>query len=128
MPGRARRLRQRDAATDQWTCNEQSNQQFQFVRAAGGHGQLRARNSGQLVALSGSSTAAGTPEIVQQAPGGAANSLRLPLQQSDGSYAIRNQGSGLCLDVHGGGRDPGRQLDEWPRKDAAGTNRNFVPR
>ncbi|MFJ5031208.1 RICIN domain-containing protein [Streptomyces sp. NPDC088560] len=65
---------------------------------------------------------------MQQAPGGAANSLWLPLQQSDGSYAFRNQGSGLCLHVHGGGHDPGRQLGQWPCKDAAGTNQNVTPR
>src|SRR5579872_1630869 len=34
------------AAIDQWTCNGQSNQQFQFVAGSGGSGVLQAQNSG----------------------------------------------------------------------------------
>ncbi|WP_405848886.1 RICIN domain-containing protein [Streptomyces sp. NBC_01518] len=116
------------AAIDQWTCNGQSNQQFQFVPAPGGYGQLQAQNSGQVVAVSGGSTAAGTPDIVQQAPGGGASSLWLPIQQSDGSYAFQNQNSGLCLDVYGGSSNLGQQLDQWPCKNSPGTNQDFTPR
>jgi hypothetical protein len=116
------------AAIDQWTCNGQSNQQFQFVPAAGGYGQLQARNSGLVVAVSGGSTAAGTPDIVQQASGGAAGGLWLPVRQSDGSYSFQNQNSGLCLDVYGGVDSPGQQLDQWPCKNTAGSNQDFAPR
>jgi hypothetical protein len=45
------------AAIDQWTCNGQTNQQFQFLPAAGGYGELRAQNSGLDVAVAGRSTA-----------------------------------------------------------------------
>ncbi|MFC9634600.1 RICIN domain-containing protein [Streptomyces mirabilis] len=116
------------AAIDQWTCNGQSNQQFQFVPASGGYGQLQAQNSGQVAAVSGGSTAAGTPDIVQQAPGAASSALWLPIQQSDGSYSFQNQNSGLCLDVHGGGSNLGQQLDQWPCKNSPGTNQDFTPR
>jgi hypothetical protein len=115
------------AAIDQWTCNGQSNQQFQFVPVSGGNGELQAQNSGQDVAVSGSPTAQGTPDIVQQAVNGAANSLWQPLQQSDGSWEFRNQGSGLCLDVTGAGSNQGQQLDQWPCKNAPGTNQDFNP-
>ncbi|WP_435799908.1 RICIN domain-containing protein [Streptomyces canus] len=98
------------AAIDQWTCNGQSNQQFEFVPASGGF------------------TTAGTPNIVQQAPDGTADSLWLPVRQSDGSYAFQNKNSGLCLDVYGGGSDLGRQLDQWPCKNTAGSNQDFTPR
>ena len=54
------------AAIDQWTCNGQSNQQFQFVPGSGGYGELQAQNSGDDVTVAGSSTAAGTPDIVQE--------------------------------------------------------------
>ncbi|GAA1968225.1 RICIN domain-containing protein [Catenulispora subtropica] len=116
------------AAIDQWTCNGQSNQQFQFVPVSGGYGELQAQNSGDDVAVSGSSTTAGQPDIVQQVPNGAANSLWLPVQQSDGSYEFRNQNSGLCLDVYGAGSNTGQQLDQWTCKNAPGTNQDFTPR
>ncbi|RNG31608.1 RICIN domain-containing protein [Streptomyces botrytidirepellens] len=116
------------AAIDQWTCNGQGNQQFRFVPASGGYGELRAQNSGLDVAVADSSTAAGVPDIVQQAPGAAANSLWLPVRQSDGSYAFQNKNSGLCLDVYGAGDNPGQQLDQWPCKNTSGTNQDFILR
>jgi hypothetical protein len=116
------------AAIDQWTCNGQSNQQFQFVPVSGGYGELQAQNSGDDVAVSGSAAASGVPDIVQQAPSGAASSLWRPLQQSDGSYEFQNSGSGLCLDVYGGGSNLGQQLDQWTCKNAPGTDQDFNPR
>ncbi|MGQ4331141.1 RICIN domain-containing protein [Streptomyces hayashii] len=116
------------AAIDQWTCNGQSNQQFRFVPASGGYGELRALNSGLDVAVAGASTTAGVPDIVQQAPGTAADRLWLPVRQSDGSYEFHNRNSGLCLDVHGAGGNPGQQLDQWPCKNTTGTNQDFILR
>ncbi|MFF0163760.1 RICIN domain-containing protein [Streptomyces sp. NPDC005263] len=116
------------AAIDQWTCNGQSNQQFQFVPASGGYGELRAQSSGQDVAVANSSTTAGTPNIVQQPPSTTANSLWLPVRQSDGSYAFQNRNSGLCLDVYGAGSTAGQQLDQWQCKNAPGTNQDFFVR
>jgi O-glycosyl hydrolase len=113
------------AAIDQYTCNGQSNQQFQFVPVSGGYGELQAQNSGQDVTVANSSTAQGTPDIVQQPVNGAAASLWLPQQQSDGSWQFKNQNSGLCLDVYGAGSNTGQQLDQWPCKNAPGTNQDF---
>jgi hypothetical protein len=114
------------AAIDQWTCNGQSNQQFQFVAVSGGYGELQAQNSGLDVAVANSSISAGTPDIVQQTPNGAANSLWLPMQQSDGSYQFQNKNSNLCLDVYGAGSNLGQQLDQWSCKNAPGTNQDFT--
>jgi hypothetical protein len=114
------------AAIDQWTCNGQTNQQFQFVPVSGGYGELQARNSGDDVAVSGGSTTAGQPDIVQQVPNDAASSLWLPVQQSDGGYSFRNQNSGLCLDVYGAGSNLGQQLDQWQCKNAPGGNQDFA--
>jgi hypothetical protein len=116
------------AVIDQWTCNGQTNQQFRFVPATGGYGELRAQHSGQDVTVAGGSTAQGAPDIVQGAPNTAAASLWQPVQQSDGSYEFRNQGSGLCLDVYGAGSNLGQQLDQWPCKNAPGTNQDFMLR
>jgi hypothetical protein len=116
------------AAIDQWTCNGQANQQFQFVPVSGGYGQLQAQNSGDDVTVSGNSTAQGTPDIVQQPPSGASGSLWKPVPQSDGSYEFQNSGSGLCLDIYGAGGNLGQQLDQWPCKNAPGTDQDFNPR
>jgi hypothetical protein len=116
------------AAIDQWTCDSQSNQQFEFLPATGGYGELRAQNSGDDVAVAGSSNAAGTPDIIQQVPNDAANSHWLPVQQSDGSWEFKNSGSGLCLDVYGASGSTGQQLDQWSCKNAPGTNQDFTSR
>ncbi|MFF0133503.1 RICIN domain-containing protein [Streptomyces mirabilis] len=116
------------AAIDQWTCNGQSNQQFQFVPGSGGYGELRTQSSGLDVAVADSSTTAGTPDIVQQAPGTAANGQWLPVRQSDGSYSFQNRNSGLCLDVYHAVSTAGQQLDQWQCKIAPGTNQDFAVR
>jgi hypothetical protein len=116
------------AAIDQYTCNGQSNQQFQFVPVSSGYGEIQAQNSSQDVTVANSSTAQGTPDIVQQPVNGSAASLWLPQQQSDGSWQFKNQNSGLCLDVYGNGGNTGQQLDQWPCKNAPGTNQDFNPR
>jgi hypothetical protein len=116
------------AAIDQWTCNGQSNQQFQFVPVSGGYGELQAQNSGDDVTVAGNSTAQGTPDIVQQPASGASGSMWKPEQQSDSSWQFQNSSSGLCLDVYGAGSSTGQQLDQWPCKNAPGTNQDFTPR
>jgi non-reducing end alpha-L-arabinofuranosidase len=113
------------AAIDQWTCNGASNQSFQFVAGSGGYGQLQVQSSGQVVSIANGSTAQGSPDVVQE-PSGAAGSQWLPQQQSDGSWQFKNQNSGLCLDVYGASSTNGQQLDQWPCKNAAGTNQDFV--
>jgi hypothetical protein len=115
------------AAIDQWSCNGQTNQQFQFLPVSNGYGELQAENSGDDVAVAGSSTTQGSPDIVQQVPNGAANSLWQPQRQSDGSYQFKNLNSGLCLDVLGAGSNLGQQLDQWPCKNAPGNNQDLFP-
>jgi Ricin-type beta-trefoil lectin domain-like len=114
------------AAIDQWTCNGQSNQQFQFVTGTGGYGALQAQNSGDDVTVTGSATAAGTPDIAQEPASSSASSQWLPVQQSDGSWEFKNSASGLCLDVYGATSTLGQQLDQWPCKNAPATNQDFT--
>ncbi len=116
------------AAIDQWNCNGQSNQRFQFVPTSGGYGELQAQNSGQDITVANNSTNQGTPDIVQQPVNGNPASLWLPQQQSDGSWQLKNHNSGLCLDVYGTNNNLGQQLDQWPCKNAPATNQDFNPR
>ncbi|NUQ98989.1 MAG: hypothetical protein HOY79_21340 [Streptomyces sp.] len=114
------------AVIDQWTCNSQANQKFQFVPTSGGYGELQVQNSGQDVTVLNGSTSQGVPDIVQEPVNGNAAGQWLPEQQSDGSWQFKNQNSGLCLDVYGNGSNTGQQLDQWPCKNAPGTNQDFV--
>jgi hypothetical protein len=116
------------AIIDQWTCGSQANQKFQFVPTSGGYGELQVQNSGQDVAVLGGSTTQGQTDIVQEPVTGNAASQWLPQQQSDGSWQFKNLGSGLCLDVYGAGSTNGQQLDQWPCKNAPGTNQDFNAR
>ena len=73
------------------------------------------------------SSAAGVPDIVQQAP-----QRRVGQPVAAGAavrrlLAVQEPGSGLCLDVYGAGSNPGQQLDQWPCKNAPGTNQDFTP-
>ncbi len=117
------------AAIDQWTCNGQSNQQFQFVPDSGGYGELQAQNSGDDVTVTGNATmTVSTPDIAQEPANGSPSGQWLPVEQSDGSWEFKNSASGLCLDVYGAGSNAGQQLDQWPCKNAPGTNQDFNPK
>jgi O-glycosyl hydrolase len=113
------------AIIDQWACNGGSNQDFQFVPTSGGYGELQVQSSGQDVAVLNSSTAQGQTDIVQEPVSGTSAAQWLPEQQSDGSWQFQNLNSGLCLDVYGAGSNQGQQLDQWPCKNAPGTNQDF---
>ena len=93
---------------------------------SGGYGALQAQNSGDDVTVTGSATAAGTPDIAQEPASSSASSQWLPVQQSDGSWEFKNSASGLCLDVTGAGSTLGQQLDQWACKNAPGTNQDFT--
>jgi hypothetical protein len=114
------------AVIDQWACNGGSNQDFQFVPTSGGYGELQVESSGQDVTVLNSSTAQGQTDIVQEPVNGNAASQWLPEQQSDGSWQFQNLNSGLCLDVYGATSNQGQQLDQWPCKNAPGTNQDFL--
>jgi hypothetical protein len=117
------------AIIDQWACNGQTNQEFQFVPVSGGYGELQLESSGQDVTAIAehpyNDKAQGVPDIAQEPVSGRASSLWLPEVQSDGSWQFVNENSGLCLDVYGAGYNQGQQLDQWPCKNLPGTNQDF---
>lgn len=122
VPGLLRGHLQRRAVIDQWTCNGQTDQELQFVATSGGYGELQVENSGQDVTVLNSSTAQGTPDIVQEPVNGNAASQWLP-SQSDGSWQFQNRNSGLCLDVYGDSSKTGQQLEQWTCKNGLVTTR-----
>lgn len=63
------------AVIDQWACNGQANQEFQFVPVSDGYGELQVQNSGQDVTVSGNSTSQGVTDIVQEPVNGSTASL-----------------------------------------------------
>ena len=93
---------------------------------SGGYGALQAQNSGDDVTVTGSATAAGTPDIAQEPASSSASSQWLPVAQSDGSWEFKNSASGLCLDVTKAVSTLGQQLDQWACKNAPGTNQDFT--
>ena len=115
------------AAIDQWTCNGQTNQQFQFVPVSGGYGELQAQNSGQDVTVASSSTAAGHPG---HRPAAGERRRRQPVaaeQQSDGSWQFKNQNSGLCLDVYGASAHPASSSTNGPARTRPAPTRTSLP-
>ncbi len=98
------------------------DQELQFVATSGGYGELQVENSGQDVTVLNSSTAQGTPDIVQEPVNGNAASQWLP-SQSDGSWQFQNKNSGLCLDVYGDSSKTGQQLEQWTCKNGLVTTR-----
>ena len=74
---------------------------------------------------SSSASAQGVPDIAQEPVSGSTASQWLPEEQSDGSWQLENDSSGLCLDVYGAGSNTGQQLDQWPCKNTTGTNQDF---
>jgi galactose oxidase len=112
------------AAIDQWTCNSQLNQLFQFVPTAGGYGELEVEYSSQYVTVLKNATTQGQADIVQEPLAYPAGQW-LPLRQSDGSYEFKNKISGLCLDVYGASSKLGQQLDQWPCKNVTASNQDF---
>lgn len=118
-----------NAVIDQWTCKSTSNtnQEFQFVSASGGYGELQNENSGKDIVVQSASTAQGA-EIIQYTQNGSANGLWLPIQESDGTWQFKNQNSGLCLDQAGAVTTQGVQFDQWTCKSGTGNNQDFATR
>ncbi len=115
------------AAIDQWTCNGQSNQQFQFVPGSGGYGALQAQNSGDDVTVTGSATAAGharhRPGARQRRRPAASG---CPCSSPTARGSSRTPPAACAWTSTGAGSTLGQQLDQWPCKNAPGTNQDFT--
>jgi hypothetical protein len=110
------------AAVQQWTRNSQTNQQFQFVDAGGGHYKLRARHSGSVVDISGASTADGA-NVVQWSDNGGTNQQFRVVDTDSGYVKLVNRNSGKALDVWSWSTTDGGRISQYT--DTGGLNQQW---
>ena len=110
------------ARVTQWTRNDQTNQQWQFVDSGGGYYRLRSRNSGKVLDVYERSTADRAAIVQWYDTGGTNQQFRLA--DSDGGFVrLINRNSGKAVDVLDFSTADGAQIIQWP--DTGGTNQQW---
>ncbi|WP_391653109.1 RICIN domain-containing protein [Streptomyces tamarix] len=110
------------ARVNQWTRNDRTNQQWQFVDSGGGFYRLKARHSDKVLDVSGASTADGAA-IQQWADGNGANQ-QFRLADSDaGHVRLINRNSGKAVEVQGGSTADGGNVVQYT--DWGGANQQW---
>ncbi|MEI7032850.1 non-reducing end alpha-L-arabinofuranosidase family hydrolase [Streptomyces pratensis] len=103
------------ARITQWTRNDQSQQQWQFVDSGGGFYRIKSRHSGKVLDVYNWSTANGG-SIVQWADLNAANQQWRLADSSDGHVRFISRHSGKALEVQGASTADNAntvQYDDW---------------
>lgn len=104
--------------------NGTGDDEWQLVPTDSGYFRVVNKNSSQVLAVSGASTANGA--LIVQMPysaDGTYNDEWLVQPTGTGLYNLINRGSSLDLDVPGGSLTPGTQLDQW--QSTGGANQQF---
>jgi alpha-L-fucosidase 2 len=99
---------------------EGSNQQFEFLSSDGGYHRIRARHSGLVLQVAGSSTGA---DITQQADTNATSQQWRVEDQGGGVVRLVNRQSGLAMDVWQASTADGARISQWTP--STGTNQRF---
>ncbi|WP_426570278.1 non-reducing end alpha-L-arabinofuranosidase family hydrolase [Streptomyces canus] len=110
------------ARITQWTRNDQSQQQWQFVDSGGGYYRIKSRHSGKVLDLYNWSTANGG-SIVQWADLNATNQQWRLADSSDGYVRLISRHSNKALEVQGASTADNAnivQYDDW-----GGTNQQW---
>ncbi|CAM5649013.1 non-reducing end alpha-L-arabinofuranosidase family hydrolase [Streptomyces purpurascens] len=110
------------ARITQWTRNDQSQQQWQFVDAGGGYYRIKSRHSGKVLDVHNWSTANGG-SIVQWADLNATNQQWRLADSSDGYVRLISRHSNKALEVQGAATADNAnivQYDDW-----GGTNQQW---
>ncbi|MFD4031171.1 non-reducing end alpha-L-arabinofuranosidase family hydrolase [Streptomyces sp. NPDC058637] len=110
------------ARITQWTRNDQSQQQWQFVDSGGGYYRIKSRHSGKVLDVYNWSTANGG-SIVQWADLNASNQQWRLADSSDGYVRFISRHSGKALEVQGASTADNAntvQYDDW-----GGTNQQW---
>ena len=106
----------------QWTRNDGTNQQWQFVDSGGGYYRLKSRLSGKVLDVSNFSTANSAPVVQWTDLNGTNQQWRLA--DSDSGYVrLINRNSSKALEVQGASTADGGnvvQYDDW-----SGTNQQW---
>ncbi|MFJ6855632.1 non-reducing end alpha-L-arabinofuranosidase family hydrolase [Streptomyces sp. NPDC091271] len=103
------------ARITQWTRNDQSQQQWQFVDSGGGYYRIKSRHSGKVLDVYNWSTANGG-SIVQWGDLNAANQQWRLADSSDGYVRFMSRHSGKALEVQGASTADNAntvQYDDW---------------
>ncbi len=110
------------ARISQWTRNDGTNQQFQFVDAGGGYYRVKARHSSKVLDVSGASTADGAA-VVQWADHGGANQQFRLADSADGYVRLINRNSGKAVEVQGSSTADGANVVQY--SDHGGNNQQW---
>ncbi|MGP3775771.1 non-reducing end alpha-L-arabinofuranosidase family hydrolase [Streptomyces sp. SDT5-1] len=103
------------ARITQWSRNDQSQQQWQFVDSGGGWYRVKSRLSGKVLDVQSKSTANGAA-IVQWTDQNATNQQWRLADSADGYVRLVARHSGKALEVQGGSTADGAnivQYDDW---------------
>uniref|UniRef100_UPI003B3BE549 non-reducing end alpha-L-arabinofuranosidase family hydrolase n=1 Tax=Micromonospora sp. TaxID=1876 RepID=UPI003B3BE549 len=109
------------ARITQWTRNDGSQQQWQFVDSGGGYYRLKSKLSGKVLDVSGKSTADGGP-IVQWTDNNGTNQ-QFSIQDIDGYIQLINRNSGKAVEVQGASTADGANIVQYA--DWNGTNQQW---
>ncbi|MEJ2858564.1 MULTISPECIES: RICIN domain-containing protein, partial [unclassified Saccharothrix] len=106
----------------QWTRNDGTNQQFQFVDAGGGYYKVRARHSGKVLDVSGVSTADGA--AIQQWTDHGGTNQQFRLADSEGGYVrLIARHSNKAVEVQGSSTADGANVVQYT--DNGGANQQW---
>ncbi|CAM5674285.1 RICIN domain-containing protein [Streptomyces tanashiensis] len=103
------------ARITQWTRNDQSQQQWQFVDSGGGYYRIKSRHSGKVLDVHNGSTANGGP-VVQWADLNGTNQQWRLADSPDGYVRLVARHSNKALEVQGASTDDNAnivQYDDW---------------
>ncbi|MEV0429464.1 RICIN domain-containing protein [Micromonospora sp. NPDC050495] len=111
------------ARITQWTRNDGTNQQWQFVDSGGGYYRLKSRNSGKVLDVNGASTADGAA-IIQWTDNNAGNQ-QFQLADSGGYLRLISRNSGKAVEVQGAATTDGANVVQYT--DWNGANQQWQP-
>jgi hypothetical protein len=109
------------ARITQWTRNDGSQQQWQFVDSGGGFYRLKSRLSGKVLDVSNRSTADGAA-VVQWSDANGTNQ-QFSIQDIDGYIQLINRNSGKAIEVQGASTADGGNIVQYA--DWNGTNQQW---
>ncbi|MEU4243658.1 non-reducing end alpha-L-arabinofuranosidase family hydrolase [Actinoplanes sp. NPDC026619] len=109
----------------QWTRNDQSQQQWQFVDSGGGYYRLKSKLSGKVLDVYNWSTA-DSGSVVQWTDNNAANQ-QFSIQDIDGYIQLINRNSGKALEVQGAATTDGANVVQYADWNGANQQWQLVP-